>query len=362
MVYFKTREAAEKEASRLISEIRQFGNSAITPADRNWLAFLKQSLGSLDVLPEVVAFWKSHGVGSIQPIEISVAVKSYLGVYSSTVRSRTLGDARYRLGSLTSAFGGRLMHTITTADLERWQRSFSGHSAYNMRKFAVPFFAYALRQRWIAVNPWQTIPKPSMPREKKQIYSPDDLRALLTTAWKTLECRWLVNYVALEAYGFVRTAELVIEHDNDEVLTWLDFDWSNRRIIIRDSVGKQTRRRSGNQRIIPISDVLRSWLRPPNLDEPARSKKLRVVPVKQSVFLRNVAALHKASGVAHIHNGLRRSAISYRLAEDQALGIGALSRIAGNSEATIRKHYLEHLLPEQGRLWQQANPLYPCCS
>src|SRR5262249_49339771 len=153
------------------------------------------------------------------------AVKAYLSVYVATVRVSTAGDARYRLGSLASAFTGRLMHTLTTADLERWQRSFSGHSAYNMRKVAVPFFAYALRQRWIAVNPWELIPKPTVPREKKQIYSPTDLEALLTTAWKTLDCPWLVNYVALEAYGFVRTAELVSEHGGDEVLLWSDFEW-----------------------------------------------------------------------------------------------------------------------------------------
>ena len=257
MVYFRTKEAAEKEAGRLTKDIRDFGSAAITPADRNWLAFLKQALGSLDVLPEVVAFWKNHGAGSIKPIDIGDAVKSYLSVYASTVKHRTLGDARYRLGSLASTFSGRLLHSITTADLERWQRSFSGHSAYNMRKVALPFFEYALRQRWIAVNPWQLIPKPTAPREKKSLYSPSELLALLTTAHRSLETSWLVNYVALEAYGFIRTAEMVLESDddNDDVLLWSDFDWSNNRILIRDSVGKQTKRRSGNQRIIPLTNV-----------------------------------------------------------------------------------------------------------
>jgi integrase len=166
-----------------------------------------------------------------------------------------------------------------------------------------------------------------------------------------------VNYVALEAYGFVRTAEMVLESDDDDVLLWSDFDWANNRILIRDSVGKQTKRRSGNQLIIPITDVLRSWLRPPNLEQPSSTKLLRVVPVRESAFRRKVTELHRAAGAPHIHNGLRRSAISYRLAEDQGLGVGALSRIAGNSEGTIRKHYLEHLMPEQGRQWLQTKPL-----
>jgi hypothetical protein len=60
-----------------------------------------------------------------------------------------------------------------------------------MRKVALPFFEYALRQRWIAVNPWQLIPKPTSPREKKELYSPSELLALLTTAHRSLETPWL---------------------------------------------------------------------------------------------------------------------------------------------------------------------------
>ena len=63
--------------------------------------------------------------------------------------------------------------------------------------------------------------------------------------------------------------------------------------------------------------------------------------------------LHTAANVKALHNGLRRSAISHYLAANPEAGIGPLARMAGTSEATIKKHYLESLTPEEGAEWFQ---------
>jgi hypothetical protein len=68
--------------------------------------------------------------------------------------------------------------------------------------------------------------------------------------------------------------------------------------------------------------------------------------------------MHTKLGLTAIHNGLRKSCISYALAADNDLGVVQAARYAGNSEATIRKHYLERLTPEDGKAWFAVQPLF----
>jgi hypothetical protein len=58
-----------------------------------------------------------------------------------------------------------------------------------------------------------------------------------------------------------------------------------------------------------------------------------------------------AAGVPRIDNGLRHSAISYSLAPNPEHGVALTAQLAGNSEATIRKHYRRLLKPAQGQAW-----------
>lgn len=50
-------------------------------------------------------------------------------------------------------------------------------------------------------------------------------------------------------------------------------------------------------------------------------------------------------------SGLRHSCISYALAANPEHGVALVSQWAGNSEATIRKHYRRLLKPDQGKAW-----------
>jgi hypothetical protein len=67
--------------------------------------------------------------------------------------------------------------------------------------------------------------------------------------------------------------------------------------------------------------------------------------------------MHAKLNIAPVHNGLRKSCISYALAADNDLGVVQAARYAGNSETTIRKHYLE-LTPEDGKAWFAVQALF----
>jgi hypothetical protein len=49
----------------------------------------------------------------------------------------------------------------------------------------------------------------------------------------------------------MRTSEFVHLYASEDSLAWEDIDWINERIHVRESVGKSTRRRFGNERFSP---------------------------------------------------------------------------------------------------------------
>jgi hypothetical protein len=75
------------------------------------------------------------------------------------------------------------------------------------------------------------------------------------------------------------------------------------------------------------------------------------VPFSAKKFGELWRKLTNTAKVPRIDNGLRHSAISYALAADPELGVVQVSRYAGNSEKTVKKHYLRLLKPEQGKKW-----------
>jgi len=72
-------------------------------------------------------------------------------------------------------------------------------------------------------------------------------------------------------------------------------------------------------------------------------KEGRCVEILHRQFSEHWKTMHTKLGITPIHNGLRKSCISYALAADNDLGVVQAARYAGNSETTIRKHYLERL-------------------
>jgi integrase len=209
------------------------------------------------------------------------------------------------------------------------------------------FFAFAVRQRWVAANPVTNVPKVEPKRTKKDVYTADQLLDMLFLADLSADLRALVPFIVLSAYGFMRTSELVRLYLSEDALRWQDILWSKGKIHIRESVGKSTRRASGNERFIPTTDNIRSWL------ESTAPKEGFVIPLLHTEFSERWRDLHKKLNyeLKPIHNGMRRSAISHLLAAEPDLGIVQAARWAGSSEATIKGHYLELLTQEKGAAW-----------
>jgi hypothetical protein len=344
--YFPSKAQATKFVGEFHSERREHGKSGVTSEQREWIRFAERELGKLSLLPEVIAHWRKTGSGSITPTLVPDAVAAFKKWQLPRVKARTRSDIGWRLDAFSEAFAERFIHQLHAGEIETWL--YARGADWSIRSFYKrlrPLFAHGVRHRWLSENPMLLLKTPDVPRLSKAVYTGEQFNQLLFVA-EFSDDKYLLPFIALAGFAFLRTSELVRAYNSEDTLTWEDMQWSRNRIWIRESVGKSTRRKTGNERFPGISKYLRNWL------HPFIGKATgRIVPVEHSRFAASMRKLHADAEIPIIHNGLRRSAISHYLAAHPETGIGQLARLAGTSEATIKAHYLESLTPDQGREW-----------
>ena len=59
----------------------------------------------------------------------------------------------------------------------------------------------------------------------------------------------------MAGFAGLRRSELVREYAENQVLRWEDVDWRKQLITVRHEVAKQTSRKMGNRRFIPMEAV-----------------------------------------------------------------------------------------------------------
>jgi hypothetical protein len=114
---------------------------------------------------------------------------------------------------------------------------------------------------------------------------------------------------------------------------------------VPESVGKATRRKSGNERFCPLNESLQSWL------SIYRKDSGEIWPHGQSRYSDRWHELTRDCGISRLDNGLRKSALSYYLAANPEVGVALLAQYAGNSEAAAKTHYIRLLAKEEGDQW-----------
>lgn len=352
--YFDSQEKAEKFIAATLKERQEHGRQAVSAEERTWINFARQQLGGdLSVLATVISHWKKTGAESITKISVRDAVQEFIASRDRVGR-RTISDIRYRLNAFAGRFGDTPLHQVTAGEIEKWiKQQGSDWSRKGFYKRIRPLFAYGLRHRWLSVNPIDMLETVEVRKVKKEFYTADEFQELLLNAVATAPN--LLPLVALKGFAMMRTSELLRLYQNEDVLAWEDIEWDENRIHVREEVGKSTRRAGGNERWIPIIPALRDWL------YQFRQESGLVCPMLHHDIAEPWRLLHGKTVTdgkvwyklrEPIVNGLRRSAISHRLAAEPELGIVQCARWAGNSEATIKGSYLtEAITPAEGRKW-----------
>jgi integrase len=193
-------------------------------------------------------------------------------------------------------------------------------------------FSYAAQRRRIDFNPVAFTAKPKLIDRPPEIFTVDELRALLEAAQRTEPS--VVPMLAIGAFAGLRDAEI-------KRLEWNEVDLARGHIEVKAAKAKSARRR-----LVPIQANLATWLRPYIglaglvVPESARGKLDRV---------------RKAANLARWpKNGLRHSFASYRLAAIHDAPRVA-SELGHTTPQLLYSTYRELVRPEEAeRYWKIA--------
>ena len=256
----------------------------------------------------------------------------------------TISDLRARLTTFADKFKCDIA-SVTTSDVQGWLDGLkvADRTRINYRNKVSQLFTYAARRNYIPKrsNPVDDTEKPEPTEGEITIYSAEEITKLIAASSKDfLPC------VALGAFAGLRTSEI-------QRLTWQDID------LARGHIKASGRKRgTPSRRFVPLTDNLRQWLAP-------YAKRTGLVWMKseanrrraEDLFSDAQAATAEAAKVAWKKNALRHSFISYRVADSENTNAVALE--AGNSPATIFKHYRELVTKGEAKAWFAVSPEQP---
>jgi integrase len=293
-----------------------------------------QAIGKLGKTPlrEAVEFFLRHHRADIPRLPLSEIAEQFVQSREQAgLSTEYISHCREYTRKLVEAFPGSCLSDLTTPALDKWLGGLKlgAVSKNDIRRVLGTCGNWAEKQGHLLKG---ASPFPGMVRYKETksgvpIFTPEQIASLLKKADATLR-----PYIAIGAFAGLRTAEL-------QRLDWSEIDLDRGFITVAASKAKTRRRR-----LVPISDNLKSWLKP-----------LRKAsgPVCLHACSQHVAA-NLCDGFAWAKNGLRHSYISYRLAILHDTARVALE--AGNSPQVIFSSYRELVTPEAAKAWFNVKP------
>jgi hypothetical protein len=189
---------------------------------------------------------------------------------------------------------------------------------------------------------FQLVKRPKLKqRGAVEIYSPAELKRLLTTAIKTdID---LIPVIVLGGLQGLRPAECHAEGLDRPPFTWEEINWNDR---IVDVTGQKVR--SKHTRGIPLQPSAARWL------QPFRILKGPIWTYVEA-HTKKMLALRKLAGVKSVYDGYRRSFASFRIRELD----GNLDKLAvemGNSPEEILGAYKRNVTDAEAAAWFGVMP------
>jgi hypothetical protein len=315
--------------------------------DKRWLAYLRAHVGNFELLPEIVTHWEKTAKALTQTLTVAELVDRFT-LYRKERKPKlgraTLGEDRFVTTRFVGLAGEVECHEVTPKLIQKFLDTATSDSIRRkLFKVASLLFDFARTEKAIVINPFEELERPEVPYVVPDILTPEGFAQRLRVADKDFP--ELLPFLAIAGFAGVRREEMLREYRDDQILDWSDILWKKRLIEIRSEVAKKTKRKTGDRRFIPMEGALVHWL------EPYRKDSGPVVELADSWFRKRFALLLQAVEQEAAKNELRHSYASYWLARSKKEGLGRLALAMGNSEAVVRRHYLESLTPQEGRAW-----------
>jgi integrase len=338
--FFRTKAEAEAERLRQSTLRERAGHTALglslddlaeVVQCRKKLASHKKTIG------DATAFYLDH-LERIQRCKVTVSelTKEILEAKTKDGHSPAyLADLRKRLAKFCETFGNRLVASVTVEELDDWLRNlnYSPKSRANFRANVGVLFSYAEKRRMIDNNPILRTARPKLIDKAPEIFSVNELQALLDTARARRPD--VVPMLALGAFAGLRDAEI-------KRLNWREVHLDRGFVEIKAAKSKTAKRR-----IIKIQPNLAEWL------APYADMIGQVVPLNARKKLDSV---RKASGLTvWSNNGLRHSFASYRLAATNDAATVA-AELGHSTSQMLYSTYREVVMPEDAERYWKVTP------
>jgi len=335
--FFKTRSEADAERKRQLTTLERHGREAVGLPQHELSDFIRARKTLADygkTINDAVGFFVDH-MERIRRCKVTVAQLTDEVLEAKRrdgMSGAYLSDLKIRLARFCRDFGDRPIASVTVEEIDNWLRSLEGSpkSRANYRANIGVLFSYATKRRMLETNPVLYTAKPKLPDNPPQIFTVDELWALLEAANRVAVD--VVPMLAIGAFAGLRDAEI-------KRLDWSEVDLARGHIEV-----KAAKTKSAQRRIISIQPNLAEWLRP------YAAMQGSVVPEGARGKLDRVC---KAAGLSRWpNNGLRHSFASYRLA-----ACYDAPRVAGElghtSPRMLYSTYRELVLPEEAqRYWK----------
>jgi integrase len=339
--FFKTRQEADAETMRQKTLLERHSREAVglSPRQMSDIITAREKLAKYgETILDAVQFRvdhlervRRHGITVGQLASEVIEAKNRDG------RSEVyLRDLRYRLNKFVEDFGQRPIAGMTVDELDNWLRAlpFSPQSRTNYRTVIGLLFSYAESRGIIERNPISRTAKPKLVNGSPEIFSVDELRALLESA--NTHALDVLPMLAIGAFAGLREAEI-------QRLDWSEVDFSRSHIEVKAAKAKSARRR-----IVPIQRNLAAWL------QPYSGMTGAVVPKGAR---RKLSRVREAAKLARWpNNGLRHSFASYRFAACQDAPRVA-AELGHTSPQMLFSTYRELVRPEEAERYWQIMPL-----
>lgn len=307
-------------------------------------------LGGTPLLP-AVQFYAKHVEqetrrGQLNSITIPELVAKYLGSLEGKKSKRYVEDLRAKLNRVARAFTGQIRE-VRADDLDAWidgLKDAGQRTKNNYRMALVTLFSYARDKNHLPRGQQTEAEFVTRYDDKKAgvigIYTPRQFAMLL----HCVDRRFL-PFVALGGFAGLRSVEILR-------LDWGDI-WFRKGFV---EVGRE-KSKTATRRLVPICPALAKWL---------KTYAKEFGPVLEGIrdewhFTREFRAakstLNDEDGkprVKLVHNGLRHSFCSYRLAETKSAAQVALE--AGNSPKMLFEHYRELVTEAEAKEWFSLTP------
>jgi len=287
---------------------RNDGTASFSIKDRDRLDVVeaRKKLGDVPIAQAVEFYLKHHTPGG-GARSVSQLVDEYLSAPGKRGRKQihrrktSVVSAQKRLGPFVRHCGSTPVTEITQTGIEAWLKV-NGWHGINLLHYVSSvraLFDYALRRKYVAMNPALGIEVPVAAETKPPIImTPKEVRNLLSAAEKVAAD--LVPRLAVSFFAGLRPNEI-------EGMDWSNVDLTERIIRVEPTVAKMRR-----QRLVDVSDNLALWLLSHQKESgpiwPYRSR---------TTLIRKLDKVMESSKVKVPYNAGRHAFATYHLAHHQ---------------------------------------------